>query len=238
MGPGSALASPRLSGTTLNLLLASTVKHLRHDSGGDVKKHPRGTNARVMHQHRPSKFRGHREDRAPLAPMGPVQQKSTGVGPQVQPDTRPFPAQWFTAYGALSPGCRRTPGLIASVAGGSSSANLIAASGDQDHTPLPSAFARFVGARQHVHRILPPTSVTIAIRPLWSRTRKLRPLICPTAQAKIFVASEVKQLNSFESAAENRRTTRAIFGAFCKHARRSGAALTHWFRHPPSNWCR
>src|SRR5580700_2660382 len=102
MGPGSALASPRLFGTTLNLLLASTVKHLRHDSGADVKKHPRGTNARVMHQHRPSKFRGHREDRAPLAPMGPVQQKSTGVGPQVQPDTRPFPAQWFTAYRALS----------------------------------------------------------------------------------------------------------------------------------------
>src|SRR5690242_19247037 len=47
---------------------------------------------------------------------------------------------------------------------------LTPASGDQDHTPSPSvrllSSARFKRAQHpHVHRILPPTSVTIASRP-------------------------------------------------------------------------
>jgi hypothetical protein len=151
-----------------------------------------------------------------------------------EPKHPAFPAQWFTAYRALSPVNRAL--LPPSLA--KSSTSLIPASGDQDHTPLPSAFARFVGARQHVHRILPPTSVTIAIRPLQQQDAQTEATYLPDGASGIFVAGGVKRLNSFESAAENRRYAQAIFGAFCKHMRRSGAALTHSCRHPPSNWRR
>jgi hypothetical protein len=202
----------------------------------DERKHSRGTHARVMHQHRPSKFRGHREDRAPLAPMGPVQQKKHGGRATGSTGHPAFPCAMVYGLSRALPG---VPGILATVALRNVSQDLIPASGDQDHTPLPSASAS-VRPTQPTRPSHPAANVRDDRDTplLWSRTRKLRPLICPTAQAKIFVASEVKQLNSFESAAENRRTTRAIFGAFCKHARRSGAALTHWFRHPPSNWCR
>jgi hypothetical protein len=73
------------------------------------------------------------------------------------PDIPAFPAQWFTAYSALSP----VSGLFSHRRRRIISANLIPASGDQDHTPLPSASARFVVARQNVHRIPHPTFVTI-----------------------------------------------------------------------------
>ena len=43
--------------------------------------------------------------------------------------------------------------------------SLIPASGDQDHTPSPSAAALLVQQRPDVHRIPHSTSVTIAIRP-------------------------------------------------------------------------
>ncbi|MGB9114532.1 hypothetical protein [Bradyrhizobium sp.] len=43
--------------------------------------------------------------------------------------------------------------------------NLMPASGHQDHTTSPSAFAPFVLPRQSVHRIPRSTSVTIAKRP-------------------------------------------------------------------------
>ena len=63
----------------------------------------------------------------------------------------------FTAY-TCPPRC---PGFLATVAGGSSSANLIPASGDQDLTISPSAPAALVSRRQCVHRIPRPTFVTI-----------------------------------------------------------------------------
>jgi hypothetical protein len=44
-------------------------------------------------------------------------------------------------------------------------AGLIPASGDQDHTPSPSAAVLLVQQRPDVHRIPHSTSVTIAIRP-------------------------------------------------------------------------
>src|SRR6202007_1336145 len=47
------------------------------------------------------------------------------------------------------------------VASGSSTAGLIPASGDQDHTISPSAPAALVFRRLCVHRIPPPTFVTI-----------------------------------------------------------------------------
>jgi len=53
------------------------------------------------------------------------------------------------------------PGFLATVACRSSSANLIPASGDQDHTISPSASAALVFRRLCVHRIPPPTFVTI-----------------------------------------------------------------------------
>jgi len=57
------------------------------------------------------------------------------------------------------------PGLLATVVLRYVPQNLIPASGDRDHTISPSASARLVRRRQHVHRIPLPTSVTIAIRP-------------------------------------------------------------------------
>ena len=58
------------------------------------------------------------------------------------------------------------PGLLATVACKSSPASLIPASGDQDHT---TSLVRIRAARlrrQHVHRILFPTSATIGQTPL------------------------------------------------------------------------
>jgi hypothetical protein len=63
----------------------------------------------------------------------------------------------FTAY-TRPPRC---PAFLATVAGGSSSADLIPASGDQDHTISPSAPATLVSHGLYVHRIPPPTFVTI-----------------------------------------------------------------------------
>src|SRR6185312_2526072 len=53
------------------------------------------------------------------------------------------------------------PGFLATVAGRSSSADLIPASGDQDHTTSPSAPAALVSHGLYVHRIPHPTFVTI-----------------------------------------------------------------------------
>jgi hypothetical protein len=69
-----------------------------------------------------------------------------------------FPAQWFYGLSRALPG---VPGFLATIDGGSSSANLIPASGDQDHTISPSAPAALVLHSLCVHRIPPPTFVTI-----------------------------------------------------------------------------
>src|SRR5580704_19459 len=52
-----------------------------------------------------------------------------------------LPAQWFTAYHALSPAIR--PGVV-TVIGGALTADLTPALRRQDHTLLPSASALFV----------------------------------------------------------------------------------------------
>src|ERR1700730_7674188 len=74
------------------------------------------------------------------------------------------PRNGFTAYIALSPvtglSChRRYAGLTLR--------NLTPASGRQDHTTSPSAFASLALRYQHVHRIPHPTSVAIARTPLF-----------------------------------------------------------------------
>ena len=76
-------------------------------------------------------------------PRPRVQQKThTSSKPQVSRDQPAFPAQWFTGLWRDLPGVRA---LIATVASGSSSANLTPASGCQDHTLLPSASVRSSG---------------------------------------------------------------------------------------------
>jgi hypothetical protein len=67
----------------------------------------------------------------------------------------------------LIPCSPRRPGSFATVIGVMRSiiANLTPASGRQDHTTSPSAFARFVSRATRVHRIPRSTFVTIAIRP-------------------------------------------------------------------------
>jgi hypothetical protein len=54
------------------------------------------------------------------------------------------------------------PGFLATVTLRHISQSLIPASGDQDHTSLPSASAAFVSRYLYVHRIPRPTLVTIA----------------------------------------------------------------------------
>src|SRR5580704_10158898 len=72
--------------------------------------------------------------------------ESTGVGPQVQPETPAFPAQWF--YGLL----RALPGdrafLPPSFPRSLLPENLAPASGRQDHATSPSALRALV-ARTH-----------------------------------------------------------------------------------------
>jgi hypothetical protein len=67
-------------------------------------------------------------------------------------------------------------------------ADLISASGYQDHTTLPSAEAPLVLRRRRVHRIPRPTSVTIAKRPSFkgARRREGLKMICPTGRTKYF----------------------------------------------------
>jgi hypothetical protein len=89
-----------------------------------------------------------------------------------------FPAQWFTAYSALSPVtglcCHRHPREVLLPT------NLTPASGRQDHTASPSATAAFVIRRHRVHRI-PPHVRDDREPPLSSgETGGARALICPT----------------------------------------------------------
>jgi len=66
------------------------------------------------------------------------------------------------------------------------SANLIPASGDQDHTTLPSAGCAFVAAPPRPPHPA-PRFVTIASRPSCeTRRRGLVEMICPTGKAKNF----------------------------------------------------
>jgi hypothetical protein len=97
--------------------------------------------------------RGRRESRVPIAPMAPRATKSTGVETTGSTGNTPaFPAQWFTAYSALSPVtglfCHRrlSRELLRAK-------NLAPASGRQDHTTSPSASATLVSRDISVHRI-------------------------------------------------------------------------------------
>ena len=122
----------------------------------------------------------------PIAPMGPVQQKSTGVGPQVNRSNAGFPCAMV--YGLLRalPGDRAflPPSPPRSVLLGS----LTPASGRQDHTTSPSARSG-VRLRRHPRPPHPTATFVTCATPLLSGgTRGLRPLICPTTEAEFFCA--------------------------------------------------
>src|SRR6266404_2601003 len=98
-----------------------------------------------------------------------------------------FPAQWFTAYSALSP----ATGFVATVIPEKRLLlrNLTPASGRQDHTTSPSAKTTLVSRGCRVHRIPPrvsPKKRGVAqrheTRLFLGETRGEKPLICPTAE--------------------------------------------------------
>jgi len=121
--------------------------------------------ARVMSEASLPRCRGRRECRAldtPAALCAKVK-KHTSIVTTVTPETSGIPrAVVLTTYTALSPvtglSCHRRPRKLPS-------ANLTPASGCQDHTPSPSTKGALVSSAARVHRIPPPTSVTIAKRP-------------------------------------------------------------------------
>jgi hypothetical protein len=84
------------------------------------------------------------------------------------PDTSGIPhAMVLTAYCVLSPGT----GLSCPRRSRDKPATLLPASGRQDHTPLPSAFAPLVSRRIRVHRI-PPRVRDDAYAPLAEAGRR------------------------------------------------------------------
>jgi len=107
----------------------------------------------------PSKSRGRREDRVPAGTHGPRAAETHGAGTTGSAElTRPSLRDGFNPYSALSlvtgldchhPSRNHHP------------ANLIPASGDQDHTPSASAQAPLVWQHRRVHRIPASRSVTI-----------------------------------------------------------------------------
>jgi hypothetical protein len=83
--------------------------------------------------------------------------------------------------------------------------SLTPASGRQDHTTSPSASARFVKRTVCVHRILPPTFVTIAKRPFWKEQdgASCRDVL-PDAAIDLFFTRDLDEPNQFEFVQENR----------------------------------
>jgi len=115
----------------------------------------------------------------PVAPAASrAEKKHTSVVATGSPNIPAFPAQWFTAYPALS----SVTGLFCHrrFAGFAPPQNLTPASGRQDHTALPSALgiARLAKAKASIASR--PTFVTMANAPLLGETAKVLGVICPT----------------------------------------------------------
>jgi hypothetical protein len=110
----------------------------------------------------PSEIRGRRECRALDAPAASRVERNTRVSHHGHTGTtRHSPRSGFTVSFVL-PGDRA---FLPPSSAEDSSANLTPASGCQDHTTSPSAGSALVFSTACVHRIPPPTSVTIAKRP-------------------------------------------------------------------------
>ena len=140
-----------------------------HDSGGGADSHSRGAwRPSFLLTPPSSKEEGAGKTGRRLAPMVRVQQKSTRQNHRYEPGQPAFPAQWFYGLYALSP----VTGLFCHRRRRDAKHHrqLSASVG----APGPHDFA----VRDHVirlmtrrvHRILPPTFVTIAKRPsLWKQ---------------------------------------------------------------------
>jgi hypothetical protein len=134
------------------------------NSGDDERPRSRGAIApefckELALRHR----RGRRECRVKASPMAPVQSKSTGKEPQVQPIHPGIPCAMVLRLIARSP---RGPGFLAPVARSARHASELGLSVGR---PGPHAFAvrdDIVRPTMHrVHRIPRPTFVTTAKRP-------------------------------------------------------------------------
>jgi hypothetical protein len=115
-----------------------------------------------------------------------------------------------TAYFVLSP----VTGSFATVVCGNSFRKLdasVGASGPHDFAVHASSVRL---TRYHVHRILHPTFVTIAKRPLRVRTRESVELIYPTAQGEYFCEGGLDDPNHVESSHKIRFCAHAISLAF------------------------
>src|SRR5260370_11420804 len=111
----------------------------------------------------PSKTEGAGKAGCPLHPQPRVQSKkhTSVVATGSDGFNRLSPRDGFNGFLRALPGDRALlPPSLADIA-----ANLTPASGRQDHTSSPSASSTIRQARQRVHRIPYPTSVTIAIHP-------------------------------------------------------------------------
>src|SRR6202166_1254854 len=100
-----------------------------------------------------------------------------------------FPAQWFTAYIALSP----ATGSFATVARGVASTNLTPASGCQDHTTSPSASGALVLKRHPRPPHPAPRFVTLRNAPLWDGTAGNREVIWVFGKAEYFCGEALTQ---------------------------------------------
>ncbi|MEA2808131.1 MAG: hypothetical protein QOJ17_2272 [Rhodospirillaceae bacterium] len=134
---------------------------------------------------RPLQIRGRREDRvraAPAVSCAKCTKENAHEHTGSAETLRPSPRNGFTAYSALSP----VTGFLATVAMRIAPHNLTPASGRQDHTISPSASVPFVkgtSASTASHRAFrddrePPL--------LSGETGGVKPLICPTTEAKYF----------------------------------------------------
>jgi hypothetical protein len=116
-------------------------------------------------------IKGRGECRAPDAPAAScalwVTSMHTSIHSEPPEITRHSRTQWFTAYTALSP----VIGFLATVVSGVASANLMPASGHQDHTSSPSAFSALVRSTARVHRI-PPRVRDVRETPLCGTGRR------------------------------------------------------------------
>jgi hypothetical protein len=112
--------------------------------------------------------------------------KSTGVGPQVQPETSGFPCAMVYGLFRALPGDRAflPPSSLRSLL----PRNLMPASGHQDHTTSPSASRAVRQRRISVHRI-PLRVRDVAQRPsVWNGMAADRKVICENTEAEYFFA--------------------------------------------------
>ena len=157
-------------------------------------------NARVLKAITPQKSEGAGKAGCWLHPRPRAQEISTRVRHHRFNRSDPaFPARSVLTAASRSPWCA---GLVSHHhQRGHRPADLISASGDQDHTTSPSAFAAFVNCAESVHRI-PHNVRDDAYAPLCGRDARRRTTDLPDGASEYFCADGVMRrsgLRSFEN---------------------------------------